>query len=318
MRRKNIPYSACKTQLAKGFTLIEILVSTAVMVVITGLILTITSGVLGIWNRSAGAVEASREARLLLTLIEDDLDGILFNAPGEIINYQTETIGTGAFSLANQARLIVLSSVPAAPSEEFDGDPVTGNICAVAYELTLREIFPGTASSRNVSIYRGLVDPLTTFSGNAAFDGFIGESDVSGGITLRTIWDGNIESGSPSDAVSGNVGIYSTGLRRNLAASNVIDFSIQFYRENATSLAVSAINPTSSVSVENGTLYINGVATADRLAYMDITFTVLSNEGMTTYFRHVDNLESTYADAQEIALAFGETFTRRIALIATR
>ena len=52
-----------------AFTLIEIMVATVVMVVLTGLVIQITSEVLKVWNRSSGKLSANAEARIAMDLL---------------------------------------------------------------------------------------------------------------------------------------------------------------------------------------------------------------------------------------------------------
>ena len=57
-----------------AFTLIEIMVATVIMVVLTGLVIQITSEVLKVWSRSSGKLAANAEARIAM----DSADAIIF------------------------------------------------------------------------------------------------------------------------------------------------------------------------------------------------------------------------------------------------
>ena len=61
-----------------AFTLIEIMVATVVMIVLTGLVIQITSEVLKVWNRSSGKLSANAEARIAMDLLTQDLETAVF------------------------------------------------------------------------------------------------------------------------------------------------------------------------------------------------------------------------------------------------
>ena len=66
-----------------AFTLIEIMVATVVMIVLTGLVIQITSEVLKVWNRSSGKLSANAEARIAMDLLTQDLETAVFRNNGQ-------------------------------------------------------------------------------------------------------------------------------------------------------------------------------------------------------------------------------------------
>ena len=66
----------------KGFTLIEIMVATVVMVIMVGLVVQITSEVLKVWTRSSDKLSANAQARIALDLITSDLETAVFRNNG--------------------------------------------------------------------------------------------------------------------------------------------------------------------------------------------------------------------------------------------
>jgi type II secretory pathway pseudopilin PulG len=65
-----------------GFTLLELLASVAITLVLAGLLLTITRNSLGLWQRTRGGLETAAQARLVLDLLERDLQGAVHRADG--------------------------------------------------------------------------------------------------------------------------------------------------------------------------------------------------------------------------------------------
>ena len=336
----------------KGFTLIEIVVATFIMAIFTVLVLGVSSGVLQIWGNAAGRVESTRESRQVLSTIESDFDGIVYNSDGDVLHYETETLTTGgatdAFDPVNQARLILVTSTLDAPDSVAYNAALTssGDICAIRYELNHLRVFIGENAA--FSLYRGIVDPRTSFLGDGSFDGFFANTDV------KSTWEGNIEgaeltSASAPITVSNTIGAYSSQNRRNIYASNVVDFKVLFYARSSDGTVPAGIaNPglsgagevypleatngdgftDLSIKVQDGTLYIgadadkddtpNYAATTHELVYADLEFAFLSSEGATVLQNHISGVESSFTTLDEIIERFGQRFTRRVGLNGSR
>lgn len=61
------------TGVTSGFTIVELLVATAVTAVLIGLMVTMTSGVLTAWNRTSGTLTANNQAKMVLDQVGQDL-----------------------------------------------------------------------------------------------------------------------------------------------------------------------------------------------------------------------------------------------------
>ena len=72
-----------KSAAQRGFTLIEIMVATVIMVVLVGLVIQITSEVLKVWTRSSGKMAANAEARIAMELITQDLETAVLRNNGQ-------------------------------------------------------------------------------------------------------------------------------------------------------------------------------------------------------------------------------------------
>ena len=58
---------------SKGYTLIEVLTSTTIMVILAGLVIQITSQIINIWGRSSAKLSTLGEARIAMDIIANDL-----------------------------------------------------------------------------------------------------------------------------------------------------------------------------------------------------------------------------------------------------
>lgn len=67
-----------ETRRRSGFTIIELLVAAAVTAVLAGILLMMTNGVLGAWNRTSGTLSTNGEARLIFSVIKEDLQSAVF------------------------------------------------------------------------------------------------------------------------------------------------------------------------------------------------------------------------------------------------
>ena len=57
-----------QTKQKSGFTLIEVMVATVIMVILVGMVITITGRVLDVWSKSSGKLSANAEARIAMEL----------------------------------------------------------------------------------------------------------------------------------------------------------------------------------------------------------------------------------------------------------
>ncbi len=62
----------------RGFTLIELLVAAVITLILVGVILGVTTGVLNLWRRTQGGFTANAEAKLALDLLERDLQAAVW------------------------------------------------------------------------------------------------------------------------------------------------------------------------------------------------------------------------------------------------
>ena len=69
---------------SKGFTIIELLVATAITALLVSLMLTVVVNVLSGWSRSSGTLNAGGQARLILNQMATDLQGAILKRDGNV------------------------------------------------------------------------------------------------------------------------------------------------------------------------------------------------------------------------------------------
>lgn len=67
-----------------GFTIIELLVASAVTAILAGLMLTITMNVTNAWTRSSGTLSANSQAQMVLDTLAQDLQGAVHRNDGNV------------------------------------------------------------------------------------------------------------------------------------------------------------------------------------------------------------------------------------------
>lgn len=67
-----------------AFTVIELLVAAAVTAVLAGILLTMTNGVLRVWNQSSGSLSTNNEAQLIFDMLKEDLQSAVYRNNGGV------------------------------------------------------------------------------------------------------------------------------------------------------------------------------------------------------------------------------------------
>lgn len=280
----------------RAFTLIEIMVATAIMVILVGLVIQITSQVLNVWTRSSGRLSALASARVAMELITQDLETAVFRNNGmQWLRAENEEL-SAAGGTTNTVALQLFS--PALDRPEGPGD-----ICAIGYNLRFADPVTGEESGddRLFVLYRKIINAETTFND---LMGVGNQEDL-------TSW-GNWSSGGGADGAGPD---NSTSINSDdYLVSNIASFEIKFHVEDDG-------DPDSSTLVEGDTIFggtgstvgAGAVAASEEryrkpLAYADIRLTVLSDEGASV----LQNLEATGKTLDEVLLEYSKVFYRRL------
>ncbi len=287
MKKPTIPAGA-RRRAKRAFTLIEIMVATAIMVILVGLVIQITSQVLNVWTRSSGRLTALASARIAMELITQDLETAVFrnndmqwlraeNDDLPVLGGTTNTVSLRLFS-------------PALDRPEGPGD-----ICAIAYQLRFANPITGDDSGDDqlFVLYRRIIDAETTFNDLMGVDN---QEDLEA-------W-GNWASGGGGNNIGPD----------DYLVSNIASFEIEFHVEDDG-------NPDTSTRVDGNTIFGGTSSTVGAgasaaagprfqrpLAYADIRLTVLSDEGAEI----LQNLDLTGSTLDEVLLEHSQVFYRRV------
>ncbi len=159
----------------KGFTLVEVLLATTIMAGLVTMVLGITVNILNIWNRSQSTISASIQARIALSIFEEDIEAIELRGQGdERLRIETiPNVGPPSFTTTFPYFMFFVDS----PSQYSTWD---GGLSTVAYNLGYIDPF-GTTDNEMFAMFRTMISPQSTF------DSALGWSTADGG--LRNFWN---------------------------------------------------------------------------------------------------------------------------------
>lgn len=148
---------------SKGFTLIEILVTTTIMVLLAGFAIQITGQVINVWSRSSAKLATVAEARVAMDVIANDLEGIVLRNDGyEWFRAENDFLKEPANTLSTALRFF---SVIKDKTIDSEGRTIPGDISAIAYNLHYVNPIDGSnQGKKSFVLYRMEVDPEKTYN----------------------------------------------------------------------------------------------------------------------------------------------------------
>ena len=168
----------------RGFTLIEVMVSTAIMIVIVLAVVTIASDTFKAYDRAVADLTTQSEARGVLDAMEGDFQSAMIRPDGrcwlEVIlpgSAKAPTTPVSAVTKANigdiqsvdQPIIMLFASPPDrprwAPTASSPRTALKGDVCAIAYRIGQSSPFdaPGDPIQQVYGVYRTIIDPENTF-----------------------------------------------------------------------------------------------------------------------------------------------------------
>ena len=286
-------------QQKSGFTLIEIMIATVIMVLMVGLVIQITSEVLKAWSRSSGKLSAAAEARVALEILSADLEGAIMQKDGlEWLRSESEPIAGPSKSSTVALRLFTsLRNKP----QNADGSTRPGDIAAVAYDLEYVNPVDGSSKGEKTFVlYRLEVDPLETFN------------TLLNPEYRQTLPDKRAKKWGQKNFIKGVNG-------ENYLVSNIVDFRIDFYVEDDGNKATPTLYYQRSLRNPNRSVIYGGeMATVgpqapvthyqNALSYAEIKLTVLSDEGVSI----MQNIDKRPESPSDVIREYSQVFVRRV------
>lgn len=299
-------------QRPQGFTLVELLVASAITLVIAGMLLTLVVNLLDGWNRTQGRLTAEGQAQRVFDQLAQDLHGATYRDDGQTwlaATVQPETGASGVWLAGTKPSAASLDPAAEALANARFGvagvwlrlfttrqgaDPRTGDpatTVAVAYQLIRR---PPTAAGSACAylFYRAEVSPGETFTTG---------DDITAPAYLTP---------AETEGAAGNI---ARPALAQVMANNVIDFGVRFYGGASDPMtpgrSLALLWPKSPGDVE---YRVTGSPAEQRPAVADVMVRILTEEGT----RRIAALEAGQipGDWWAVAAAHSRVFTRRILL----
>lgn len=159
-----------------GFTLLEVMVSTAIMVIIVLTVVTIASDTLRVYDRAVADLSTQSEGRGALDALENDFSTAMLRADGRcwmeiIVPGSTDVTGVPGPVGNLQAVDHPIVMLFGAPTDRPRWTPGTGrtalrgDVCAISYRIGQRSPFdsPGDKIQQVYGVYRTIIDSENTF-----------------------------------------------------------------------------------------------------------------------------------------------------------
>jgi len=177
--------AAAPRPVRRGFTLIELMVSTALMVVIVLAVVSIAAETFKAYDRAVADLTTQSEARAVLDAMENDFQTAVIRPDGrcwmEVVLPGSSTTGgpanaptqSGNLNPAEHPILMLFSAPQDRPrwrpdhtSASTDRVALKGDVCAVAYRIGQRSPFsaPGAQTQQVYGVYRTIIDSERTFT----------------------------------------------------------------------------------------------------------------------------------------------------------
>lgn len=247
--------SAPFRSLRAGFTLIEVMLSTAIMVVIVLAVVTIASDSMRVYDRAVADLSTQSEARSLLDALDNDISTAVIRPDGRCWMEVVIPGGSGApatpliqragnINPVDQPILMLFSSPIDRPRWTSDAGPsrrqLRGDVCAVAYRIGQRSPFdmPGEKIQQVYGVYRTVIDPENTFTD--AFGEILG-ANPGAQVSPWNYWTRtprNVHEYAPTDGSAGGLRLKPlidstqncwTLDEQNFIASNVVAMNLVFW-----------------------------------------------------------------------------------------
>jgi len=164
-------------QARAGFTLLEVLVSTAIMVIIVLTVVTIASDTLRVYDRAVADLSTQSEARGALDAMENDFSTAMLRSDGRcwmeiVVPGSTDVSGVptavGNLQTVDHPIVMLFGAPPDRPrwTPGTGRTALRGDVCAIAYRIGQRSPFdsPGDKIQQVYGVYRTIIDSENTFA----------------------------------------------------------------------------------------------------------------------------------------------------------
>jgi type II secretory pathway pseudopilin PulG len=288
---------------ARGFTIIELLVSVGITALMLTLMVTIAINMLNGWNRTSGQLTTGNQARIVLDQISQDLQAAVLRRDGNIwlaATVQQDQTGNGDANIGVAPPGFFRSDWTATGQRKpaSSGAPPAGNSLDLAGSLPVDNTDKGRVENvrfGQLGVWlRFFTSPpapnnpadLTTTSAPRAVSYQISRGQLGGGAgadaqfiyalfrtemnPVVTFQQGYNITGAPYDTAAGAAGAIRKPTVNEIIATNVVDFGVRLYERSGNRLVerfpVKVDYTTGKAETASTTTPVHYLATSDNNA----------------------------------------------------
>ncbi len=311
-----------------GFTLVEIMAATGIMLVVILLVLSLTTNVLSSWTRSTGQLQTNFEARVAMDLLTSDLESMVVRNRNICwMQVEDNNLSVNEATVPSQI-LYFFAPTLERPREKGTSNPkqpILGDVCAISYRQDFKNPFTGNTTGGTppppvFGLYRTVIDSENTFNEALAIKEY--DSDESNN-TLSEYWSGNAYDSDDGgldtntiDEAGGTIDFVSEDWitdASNFLSQNVAQFRLVFWVDDGSTTPKALVNndgtPKEFIYAGSGLYYDGSIQPGEKLIYVDVSLTILDKEGAAAL-----NQGTAYA---EVLKEYGQVFNRRINLMSS-
>jgi prepilin-type N-terminal cleavage/methylation domain-containing protein len=291
-----------------GFTIVELLVATAVTALLAALVLTVVTNVLNLWERSTGRLTANSQARFVLDQLGADFEGMVFRQDGRRW-FRADIWDSGTTPPPNCGWEESSPPSPRRSEVELDADQLADTRYGLAgawIRFVTTSTSRGGSAAQSVA-YRIVRRPV--LPNGSEFGYHLYRIELSSEDTLKSGYDLSIaDLREPSDEA--------------LIAPNVIDFGVRFWRSEGPGEPLRPLYPANASRTE----FVNTVGAIVQPELFEIPevaevmVRVLTQEGvrqLRAFEQGFARNNTTLTDADywwQLASQNSEVFVRRVAI----
>lgn len=332
----------------RGFTLIELMAATAIMIVLVLFVTSIAVNMLRIYDKTVATLSTNADSGMLLDALQDDMLSASMPDDGNVwfeVRYESDVDNVKKTSAPEF--MFFARPQDRIRREKNSKDILPGDLCAVSYKLEHLSPFGSKTSSSAGNLvygfYRAVLNAKDTFKLALPYAiGQKGDSDTS--KLPSKFWKSGEQITDPSDKSSYSVNAWRTAMQ-NFLVDGVLNFSAFFWYDDFTDgkRKIAAVNDTKLVSRLRDvfpdttiTTFSKSFAasagyvvfddnfsgkTSGALRSMDVSVTVLSPEGkelLQALQEQGGSGKISDDKFEEVLLEHGATFSRSCTMFGGR
>jgi prepilin-type N-terminal cleavage/methylation domain-containing protein len=278
----------------QAFTLLELLVAVSITLILAGLMLTVVTNTLNLWQRSQGAFTTASQAALVLDMLDRDLQAAIFRRDG--VDCLAVDVIDAPPALVSHGWLVSAAMKPAGIESQrlivdlgTGATPLIGNVrfglsgSWFRFLTTNIEADGSLPIAVSYQIARRPVSGAVTASNPADIRYTLFRSAVSTAATFSTGYDITASGYGSTSATPASSRNSKTMMNPNSAdalATNVVDFAVWLYVRDEGDGSLRRIYPATNGDLAHEAREVSGNPDANRFpAVVDVMVRILNDAG---------------------------------------